>query len=124
MRSSKQRDLVLKTLRENVVHPTADFVYEKAKKQMPTISLATVYRNLKQLADEGLINKVEGIDGSMHFDHNVDDHHHFVCKICKNVYDVDCDVFKGFNKEKLLLQGLDLLDYEINLKGICHNCKQ
>lgn len=47
-------------------HPTADFVYEQMRKELPNISLATVYRNLNQLAEAGLIRKVEGLDGSVH----------------------------------------------------------
>ncbi len=123
MRNSKQRDLVLETLKHNAVHPTADFIYDVVKKQMPAISLATVYRNLKQLSDEGVIKKIEGIDGSMHFDHNIHMHHHFVCKICNQIYDVEGEIIKDVNKDKLMEQGFELLEYEVNLKGICHSCK-
>ena len=46
MKYSKQREHILKTLRENVIHPTADEIYALARKGMPSLSLATVYRNL------------------------------------------------------------------------------
>lgn len=45
MKYSKQREHILKTLRENVIHPTADEIYALARKGMPSLSLATVYRN-------------------------------------------------------------------------------
>ena len=61
MKYSRQRDLILKALRENVVHPTADFIYTVLKEKEPNLSLATVYRNLNLLANEGIIRKIEGL---------------------------------------------------------------
>lgn len=92
MKYSKQRELILKVLSENVVHPTADFVYEIIKKEMPNISLATVYRNLNQLAANGMIKKAEGLDGSVHFDCNTHPHYHFICNRCNKIYDIPYDI--------------------------------
>ena len=71
MKYSRQRDLILKALRENVVHPTADFIYTVLKEKEPNLSLDTVYRNLNLLANEGIIRKIEGLDGgeSLFFSH-------------------------------------------------------
>lgn len=55
IRKTKQRDLILKTLRNTTCHPTADWIYEQVKKEMPNISLGTVYRNLSMLKDLGEI---------------------------------------------------------------------
>ena len=88
MKYSRQRDLILKALRENVVHPTADFIYTVLKEKEPNLSLATVYRNLNLLANEGIIRKIEGLDGVAHFDHNTHNHYHFICSKCNKVYDV------------------------------------
>ena len=76
MNYSKQRELVLKTLQENMIHPTADQVYELMRKEMPKISLATVYRNLNQLAEKGIIRRISGLNGSVHFDHDIEKHYH------------------------------------------------
>ena len=81
LKYSKQRDSILKTLQENVVHPTADFIYAKAKEENPNISLATVYRNLNQLAENGDIKKISGLDNMTHFDHNTHKHFHFIFSI-------------------------------------------
>ena len=54
VRQSRQRDLVLEIVRSTMDHPTADWVYRKARRRLRRISLGTVYRNLKQLADLGL----------------------------------------------------------------------
>ena len=59
MNYSKQREIILDTLRNNVVHPTAEYIYEILKEEDSKISLATLYRNLNQLADKGIIKKIE-----------------------------------------------------------------
>lgn len=55
---SRQRELIYKTVMENKVHPTAEFVYNYLKKDNPQLSLGTVYRNLQQLSDNGEINRL------------------------------------------------------------------
>lgn len=52
---SKQRDAIFENLRSRKDHPTAEEIYLSLKPAMPAISLATVYRNLAQLENEGLI---------------------------------------------------------------------
>ncbi len=74
MKYSRQRELILKTLRENCIHPTAEQLCELIRKEEPTVSLATVYRNLNLLAENGIVKKIEGLDGTAHFDHQTHDH--------------------------------------------------
>ena len=57
MNYSKQRETILNTLKENVVHPTAEYLYDVLKRENSSISLATLYRNLNQLAENGIIKK-------------------------------------------------------------------
>ena len=57
MNYSRQRDIILQTLKANVVHPTAEYLYAVLKEKEPNISLATLYRNLNQLSDNGIIKK-------------------------------------------------------------------
>ncbi len=122
MKYSKQRELILKTLQEHMVHPTADYIYEVLKKELPSISLATVYRNLNQLAENGMIKKIEGLDGSVHFDHNLSKHYHFICTKCNKVYDVPYDVAPDLADKVLSQTGLIIESYDISFKGICPEC--
>lgn len=92
MNYSKQREIILDTLKSNVVHPTAEYIYEILKKEDSKISLATLYRNLNQLAENGLIKKIDGLESSSHYDHNTHAHYHFICDNCKKVFDVSCDI--------------------------------
>ena len=124
MNYSKQRELALKVLQENMCHPTADFVYEQMRKELPNISLATVYRNLNQLAENGIIRRIDGLDGSVHFDHNLCKHYHFICTKCNKVYDVAYDIAPDLADKVLAETGLFVESFDISLKGICPNCKK
>lgn len=122
MKYSKQRELILKTLEENIIHPTADEVYQLARKEMPELSLATVYRNLNQLAENGVIRKIEGLDDSVRFDHNLCNHYHFICRKCNKVYDVPYDIAPGLANMVTVQTGLNVESYDVSFKGICPDC--
>lgn len=92
MKYSRQRELILKSLRENCIHPTAEQLYDFIHQEEPTVSLATVYRNLNLLAENGMVKKIEGLDGTAHFDHQTHDHYHFICTRCGQVFDVPYDI--------------------------------
>ena len=92
MKYSKQREIVLKALEENVIHPTADELYKLIIKDFPNIGLATVYRNLNLLAEKGVIKKIYGLADAAHFDHNTHNHHHFICTKCNKIYDIPYDI--------------------------------
>ena len=121
---SRQREAIVRTLANTVSHPTAEEIYAEVKKNCPKISLATVYRNLNQLAEAGLIRKVEGLDGSVHFDHNTHNHYHFVCIKCNKVYDVPCEVAPDLNQKVLVKTGLQVISHDITFKGICQHCQK
>lgn len=119
-----QREMVLKTLTENVIHPTAEDIYEILRKNLPNISLATVYRNLNLLAANGMIRRIEGLDGSIHFDHNTHPHYHFICTKCNKVYDVPYDIAPDLAEQVSAKTGLVVESYDISFKGICKECRK
>lgn len=122
MRYSQQRENIKKGLEKFCVHPTADQLYLELKPQNANLSLATVYRNLNQLAQSGEIKKIEGLSGHVHYDHNNSEHYHMICINCGKVEDL------FFEPEKLK-QVLDkqnkfeIISYDIIVKGLCDNCR-
>ena len=88
MKYSRQRELILETVMENPVHPTADTVYAMVREQEPNISLGTVYRNLSLLTSLGEIQKISTGIGPDRFDGNSAPHYHFICKDCGCVMDL------------------------------------
>ena len=88
MNYSRQRAEVLDQIREHKDHPTADTIFAELRTKDPSISLATVYRNLKLLSELGEIRRLTFVSGADRFDPTVQTHYHFVCERCGRVYDV------------------------------------
>lgn len=123
MNYSKQREKILDTLKNNIVHPTAEYLYEILQKEDSKISLATLYRNLNQLAENGIIKKIDGLEPSSHYDHNTHGHYHFICDNCKRVFDVSRDIAPDLVKKTEEETGFTVTDHDIVLHGICKNCR-
>ena len=75
------------------------------------------------LAENGIIRRIDGLDGSVHFDHNLCKHYHFICTKCNKVYDVAYDIAPDLADKVLAETGLFVESFDISLKGICPNCK-
>ena len=84
----RKRDAILNCVRSTDAHPSADWVFEHVKEQVPDISLATVYRNLALFKDQGLITSLGTVKGVERFDGNTDPHVHFICTQCGAVMDL------------------------------------
>ena len=123
MNYSRQREIILETLKENVVHPAAEYLYEKVHKKDENISLATLYRNLNKLADEGIIKKIDGLELSSHYDHNTFEHYHFICEKCGKVFDVDCNIAPEVVSKTEEETGFKINGHDIIFHGLCRECK-
>lgn len=117
-RLTKQRQLILDYLRGVTTHPSAEIVYKDIKKKMPNISLGTVYRNLRYLADHGFILQLTEDDRSR-FDGNIAYHLHFICRHCGKIYDI-------FNTPNILPEYFEELGsvyrVECSVYGKCKKC--
>ncbi len=123
MNYSRQREIILETLKNNAVHPTAEYLYSILEKEQGNTSLATLYRNLNLLAAHGIIKKIDGLEPSSHFDHNTHEHYHFICDKCKKVFDVSADVAPELPLKAGLEIGADITSCDVIFHGICKNCK-
>jgi len=120
-RNTYQRQIILNILKMTDSHPTAEWIYERAKSHIPNLSLGTVYRNLKVLKEEGKI--LEIVDGKLtRFDGRTDNHYHFKCVKCGNIYDVEYNDIEI--KENLKKKGFKPLSYQLVITGVCKNCKK
>jgi Fur family peroxide stress response transcriptional regulator len=120
VKRSKQRDAVISQLSNRGDHPTAETLYNELKESMPNLSLATVYRNLRQLESWGEISSIAS-DGATRFDHDPRPHSHFFCTECGGVTDLDDD------NESIVRLGQERFPGKImgcysNYYGICQNC--
>ena len=117
---SKQRDLVKKIIKESMLHLTAEEIYNEARREMPSISLGTVYRNLGALCDEGIIRKLKTNLGYDIYDKSIYPHGHVVCPKCKRVYDYNSDeITRILNRDFSHLES-----YELMINAICDDCQK
>lgn len=119
---SRQREGILKNLQSRKDHPTADMVYESVRKEQPNISLGTVYRNLSLLAEHGLILKISTGVGPDHFDGFVETHHHFICRSCGDVLDLDYVPNENILANTPETFSGTIEGYELQFFGKCEKC--
>ena len=123
-RYSKKREAILSYLRGTKSHPTAECIYVQLKKEFPNLSLATVYRNLSQLKESGLIRSVGVILGEEHFDATCVSHTHLICEKCGCVIDVEEIQVPDILSEKAAsATGFEILNSDLKFYGICSKCR-
>lgn len=98
LRRTKQREVILRVLRTANSHPTVDWIYDEVRKEIPHISLGTVYRNLKLLRESGEVLEIDLSGAFSRFDGNPENHYHFRCEKCGRVFDVDEPVSKELDE--------------------------
>lgn len=123
-RNTIQRSFVLEMVNKLHCHATADEVYHEIRKTYPTISRATVYRNLKLLSDMGEIRRLEFPGSPDRFDHISSEHCHVKCEVCGRVFDVDMDFVRGLESGIRDAHGFEFQGYDIIFHGVCPECKE
>ncbi|MBE7030183.1 MAG: transcriptional repressor [Ruminococcaceae bacterium] len=123
LKYSRQRELVLHTVKNAMHHPNADWVYRQVCLQDPKISLATVYRNLNLLSDLGEIKKVAVNGHSDCFDRNTHNHYHMYCSGCGMVYDIELDYLADIDHMISSRCGFDITSHDLSFVGLCDKCK-
>jgi Fur family ferric uptake transcriptional regulator len=120
---TSQREIILKELQDSHQHLTADELYERVKKIMPRISLATVYRNLETLSEAGIIGKLEISGRQKRFDSDVHPHDHIYCLECHRVDNIDFDRNLVNPSAVASDKGYRITGYRVEFKGICATCR-
>jgi len=124
LRKSKQKEAILRVLRGTSSHPTADWIYNEVRKEIPNISLGTVYRNLRLLCQGGEILQLDLCGSLSRFDCRTDNHYHFRCEGCGRVFDVDEAVDDNLNERVAGRTGLQVLCHRLEFRGLCQECQQ
>lgn len=123
MRVTAQRLAVAQVLEHNTSHPTVDEISREVIRQVPTMSLSTVYKTLGEFADLGLVTKVQTGDVTR-FDPDVSDHAHALCSECGKVLDIR---IPGEMVAQLKNLGADqfreVQGVSIHYVGTCSYCK-
>ena len=119
-----QRQCIFRALEGDVSHPSAERVHQRVLREMPNVSLKTVYQTLNDLAELGAISVLEVGTGSARFDPNVEHtHHHLVCRSCGKVRDLAAD-FPGLTVSTTGAQGFVVDSAEVVFRGLCDECRE
>ena len=124
MKYSRQREAILNSVLWSLDHPTAEMVYDYVKKDIPNISLSTVYRNLNVLCEAGQIKKVNMPNHSERFDKTLEHHNHVYCAKCHHLFDIPSSNNESINKLVEKETGFHIMTYDIVFQGICNSCKK
>src|SRR5262245_16794126 len=123
-RYTRQRAAVYEYLRTAVSHPTAEEIHAAVRRQVPAISLATVYKALEALVDSRLASKVGSADGPCRYDCRGDAHYHFRCLRSQQILDLDTPYDPGLLDkldpqlvESLRRRGFRVTGYRLELLG-------
>ncbi len=117
---TRQKEAIWDVIQESPSPLTAALICEKASKKVAGLGIATVYRTLKQLVEEGQVRHIEFSGVPPHYESSAKHHHHFfLCEQCKRVFDV-MGCLRGI--PHLLPKGYHMKRHEIVLYGNCANC--
>lgn len=122
MKYSKQREEILKYVKSAKSHPTAKDIYSILRKNIPNISLGTVYRNLDNLSSEGKIKRLNSIGSEDRFDGDVYPHYHMICNGCGRIFDLYTNYFEEMNSKIENITGIKVLSHETVFNVICPKC--
>ncbi|WNY23003.1 Transcriptional regulator PerR [Methanimicrococcus hongohii] len=120
-RNTVQKMKIMEYLMSTKSHPTAEAVYAEVSKDIPTISLSTVYRNLNTMAEDGEILKFE-VGNEAHFDADISFHHHVYCKVCKSVFDLHDTEIADYIKENAKIPNFKIESTNLIFVGRCCDC--
>ena len=121
-RTTRQLEHVFKALQGDHTHPFAHEIYQRVHKKLPRISLATVYRNLHSLVDEGKIRTLLLEAQGARFDPETSPHDHFVCERCGRVVDLFLRQARPVDLSSLAKQGYVVTTHTLTVHGMCQVC--
>jgi Fur family transcriptional regulator, peroxide stress response regulator len=122
LRVTPQRCAVYVNLLRRTDHPTVEQLLRDLNQSFPISSQATVYSSLKALQDAGLVREVLLDEGVSRYDANVAPHHHFRCRVCSSIEDIDWSALSPLSLEGLR-SGLKAEGYEVTVHGLCDRCQ-
>jgi Fur family transcriptional regulator, peroxide stress response regulator len=123
VRMTPQRYAILRYLMESRMHPTADDIFRALSPEYPSLSVATVYNNLKVFIDADLVRELTYGDDSSRFDADLSDHYHAICTQCGTMVDFDHPPVKDVEHAAAAATGFSIQGHRMEIYGLCPACK-
>lgn len=115
--------MILQVIQNAHNHPTADEVYERVRKEMPNVSLGTVYRNLDILEKDGRI-KMLSRGPQRRYDGAPDTHYHLRCTMCGKVEDAPVEHLRDINGQVQAASDYKITGHTLEFEGVCPDCQR
>ena len=122
-KKTRQKEAILSALLNTSLHPTADWIYHEVRKQIPNISLGTVYRNLRQLKQKGDVQELTLSSSLSRYDAQKENHYHFRCDNCGNIFNLDVSVINDLDRRVAAQTGFNVSGHRLEFNGLCHDCQ-
>ncbi len=119
--STKQKEMILSIIRESSCHLTAEEIFEAARLELQKIALGTVYRNLKELCEAGLVRKIELSGEPDRFDKTLTPHEHSICPVCKKAEDIFLPTLASDIERAI---GKKSFSYTLTVSALCCDCEK
>ena len=119
---TKARGAVLRVIRRSSEHLTANEVFVDARRDLPSISFATVYNSLRYLREAGLIAEIQFGNGASRFDRMTSRHDHAICTQCGTLVDIEMEVPEEILKRAAKESRFKPERLEFTLRGKCPDC--
>ena len=120
--ATHQRQVIYEAIVAAPGHYSAEQVYAQVRRRIPSISLATVYNNLRLFVEHGLLREVSPHTSTLQVEGNLEPHHHLVCTRCKAVQDVEGDFINYKKLARQAPRGFDLTQPLVEVFGLCRRC--
>jgi Fur family transcriptional regulator, peroxide stress response regulator len=117
-----QRQVVYEAVVASHGHHSPEDIYATVRRRIPSISLATVYNNLRLFIECGLLREVSPHADTLLVDGNLKPHHHAVCSRCKSVQDIEGEFINFKRLSRQVPDGFDLTQPLIEVFGLCRRC--
>jgi Fe2+ or Zn2+ uptake regulation protein len=123
-RKSTQREKIYHVIKSSTSHPTAQWVYDQIRKELPSASMGNVYRNIKILIEQGRILSRNFGDDIEHYDAITNMHYHFICNKCGSISDFNMPIQTGIEEEAKKRTNNLITGHTIQFFGLCKKCKK
>ncbi len=117
-----QRQTIYQALVAAKDHPTPETIYDQVRDQIPSISLGTVYKNIRTFLEAGLVHEVSALHGSLRLDANLTMHYHVVCRVCRSITDLNQDEVEAIRLRGRLPKGFQVERQTAEIVGVCASC--
>jgi Fur family peroxide stress response transcriptional regulator len=119
-----QRLVLYRSLMQMTDHPNPEQIFDRVRAELPSLSLATVYKTLRLFVEAGIIREVSPHHGSLRIEPNAVRHHHFICLQCHSIIDLGDAQVDVLPLRNSVPEGFQVEQVSMEVRGLCGHCAE